>query len=817
MNNRLTGNRAPATGIWKRVGILAAVFVVAVIVISAITNRGSDDLTVDLEAATLPRVHFLVEGQEVNALVGYKDEMDLTAMRDTITPLDSEGNTEAEIERNGNTIDQVTYALSSLDGEKTYKTGAGKESNGVVKLAIGDELKAGEEANLTVTLTIDGKEVHYYTRVVAPDDLNIKECLDFVKEFHDNTFSEDGVAFVGTYLESNEDGDNNTFQTVTIHSDSNHVMWGDLAPEVKGDVQWDIKESNSTYTSILARYQVTCKEGDETTLYNVREFFRVRVNKDTLYLLDYDRTMNQVFDGSAKVLSEKGINLGIASTDAQYKTNKNGTIVSFVQERDLWSYDQKNDNLSLVFSFSNTEEDDVRNWYDQHQIRILDVENNGSTTFAVYGYMNRGQHEGHVGVNIYYYDIEKNDIEEKAFIPSNKSFVIAENELGHMVYYSKDQEKLFVVTGGTIYEVTLKNNQQNKIAEGLEEGQYAASEDGHLLAYNEKVKDGKPSKVKVMNLKTGKSYEVEGAEGETLHPLGFISSDFICGIAKESQKGKTVSGEEITPMERLEIISSKNEVVKTYQADNIYISDIIVEKNMVTVNRVTKNGDLYTGTTQDYITNNEEKNQSSITAEAYLSETKGREMRLTFEEGISDQQPKVLRPKIVEQENVTTLKLESPQKAIRYYAYGMGNLQGVYEKASYAIQKAETVSGVVISSDQHYIWEKGNRDLVYDTGVGSFKVENKTALEACRDYMQQYEASEVDLTGCTIEEILYVINKGMPVIAILDQNQAVILTAYNSGTVTYVNPATGEKNAVAFEAMDQMTAPTGHTYIGYVK
>ena len=49
--------------------------------------------------------------------------------------------------------------------------------------------------------------------------------------------------------------------------------------------------------------------------------------------------------------------------------------------------------------------------------------------------MNRGQHEGHVGVNIYYYDIEKNDIEEKAFIPSNKSFVIAENELGHMVYY----------------------------------------------------------------------------------------------------------------------------------------------------------------------------------------------------------------------------------------------------------------------------------------------------------------------------------------------------------------------------------------------
>ncbi len=64
---------------------------------------------------------------------------------------------------------------------------------------------------------------------------------------------------------------------------------------------------------------------------------------------------------------------------------------------------------------------------------------------------------------------------------------------------------------------------------------------------------------------------------------------------------------------------------------------------------------------------------------------------------------------------------------------------------------------------------------------------------------------------------LYVINKGMPVIAVLDQNQAVLLTAYNSGTVTYVNPATGEKNAVAFDAMDQMTVATGHTYIEDVK
>ena len=50
---------------------------------------------------------------------------------------------------------------------------------------------------------------------------------------------------------------------------------------------------------------------------------------------------------------------------------------------------------------------------------------------------------------------------------------------------------------------------------------------------------------------------------------------------------------------------------------------------------------------------------------------------------------------------------------MKYYVYGVGELAGIYDKASYAIQKAQKISGVVISSDQKYVWEKGNRDLAY--------------------------------------------------------------------------------------------------------
>ena len=58
------------------------------------------------------------------------------------------------------------------------------------------------------------------------------------------------------------------------------------------------------------------------------------------------------------------------------------------------------------------------------------MDGDGNVTFAVYGYMNRGAHEGEVGAAIYYYQAEQNNIDEKAFIPSNKSAAVASEELG---------------------------------------------------------------------------------------------------------------------------------------------------------------------------------------------------------------------------------------------------------------------------------------------------------------------------------------------------------------------------------------------------
>ena len=111
----------------RKAGILLVVFVAAIFVSSLFMNNGVDDQIIDLGDPTLPRISFQKEGRTVNALAGYVNEMDVTAMRDTITPLEANGTLQIQIEEFGNKITGVEYKVYSLNGEETYLEGKQKD------------------------------------------------------------------------------------------------------------------------------------------------------------------------------------------------------------------------------------------------------------------------------------------------------------------------------------------------------------------------------------------------------------------------------------------------------------------------------------------------------------------------------------------------------------------------------------------------------------------------------------------------------------------------------------------------------------------
>lgn len=829
----------------KRAGILTFVFLIAVIVFSFLTNQGNADMTADMGGATLPRIQIVSGEYEINPLVGYVSEMNVGKMRSTITPVDFQSGITLRIEEGVLPIKALTYEVCSSDGKEILYKEKRKEIGEEPSLTFPGLELADREAILKLTLHTEKQDIYYYTRICTKEGTDSDACLAFAERFHNMTFGKENTELIAAYLENGtEDDETENLQKVTIHSDAEHLTWGELRPQIKGEVSRSIKEISGNYMTIVYDYEVECAgEQDETEVYQIREYLKVRYAEGTEYLLDYERTMEQELDASGNVLDNNGILLGIAKEELPYMANEAGTIVSFVQAGELWNYNQSQDALSLVFSFADSEGYDIRNLCKEHEIQIVSVNEQGDTTFKVIGYMNRGEHEGEVGTAIYFFDIEKNFVEEKAFIPDNISSEILLKEQEQLVYYNEQQEVLYAMKEGTLYKVDLEKGKKEALVENLEKDQYVSSKDGRLLAYQTVSSLENAEEVKVLDFVTGKERTVTCSSGEFIRPLGFISEDFVYGIGRKEDAGAFVTGEHVCPMYKLEIRDTDNEVVKTYQADQVYVTGVTVEEKMLILDRVVKNESVYTAVAKDYITSNEEVEKSNISVETYTSDEKERQVRIKYESGISDKKPKLLKPKQVLFENPVLIPFEEEGEAEVFYTYGKGKLLGIYASAADAIRQANENQGLVVSESQKYVWERGNRSLVYDiAGVDLSPYQEGNTLAAALNRLFAYEGKTVDaagemaagkkpieilqeqflgnvldLHGCSPEELCYILGKGTPIIAMTDLNNAVLLIGYNDSMITYVKPDTGEKVSVPYEELEALTVASGNTYLGYLK
>ncbi len=812
-------------------GVLLGIFFLAVVFFSYLTNKDNNNMTADMGAPTLPQLSFSYNGYNLNLLSGYVNEMDMLSMRETITPVVNNRMT-VLFNDYGNVITKLEYHVYTLDGEKELKTESidAPAQNNVLTLDERNLLE--EERNLRLDVTLEsGKVVYYYTRIKDAEDTELLSNLDYIDLFFRTEMKKatDEAFSLGDDLEPNAFADAYTYQHVDITSDRSYVTWGDLEPEVLGGIRYEIKEMNDIYTSVLMKYQVRCKgEENETDTYDVQEFFRVRTLSGQTYLLDYDRETTQQFTYSNKILDEKGILLGITSSELNYDVNSSGNIVNFVQDGELWNYDKKSDKLALLFSFSEGESSDSRNLNTEHDIQILNTDDSGNTTFAVYGYMNRGEHEGEVGAAVYYFDKSKNTIEEKVFVTSNLSAERAVEELKSMLYYSLEGQNLYAMADGTLYRYSIFFETTDEVIKNLSKDQYAVSQNGRWIAYQnlEKKNQRIAESITVLDLETEEERTIQAGEGEGIWPLGFVADDVVYGVAAADEISSTEEGSSV-PMYKAVIESPSGDILKTYQENGIFISSAEFNDKMISLNRVAKHGKAFTTIASDYIMNNQEKKSSNIKAEEYYGEKKLTQMRLTFENGISDQNPKILKPKHVLYESAATLPfgiLETDAGDNRFYVYGIGKMQGSFGSEGAAIRAAAKCNGVVLSAGQKYVWESGNRDLKYYidnselitricNGLRSGKTPDKVISNL-------NNGTYKDLTGCKAEDLLYIINNDGPVIAMTSPAEYVILIGYGDDNINYIDVAENKdeedvEKEVEITELDVLTNSYGNVYFGF--
>ena len=182
-----------------------------------------------------------------------------------------------------------------------------------------------------------------------------------------------------------------------------------------------------------------------------------------------------------------------------------------------------------------------RQLYDQHKFRIISVGEEGDVAFTVYGYMNRGSHEGECGLVFYQYSRAENAIHEVFFIPSAKPFQILKEEIGTLSYVGNNQ-LFYLMFGNSIYAIDFSGEEYVEIISGMEEDSFVISEDSSAVAWQEEEDIYGGKNIQVFYMDDGTNFTIHASEGETIRALGFIDGDFIYGRARESdiEKGSLI-------------------------------------------------------------------------------------------------------------------------------------------------------------------------------------------------------------------------------------------------------------------------------------
>lgn len=829
--------------------VLAGVFLLTVGVTGALTNHTNEDLTMEMEEATLPVVTLYENGTAINELHGYTSEMQAQYMRDTITPVGEDRELPISIQFHQTKVDAISYEIRSLDAKRLIADAEVtdyQESGSSIsaQLTIQNLLEEGKEYLLIIQIESGKQVINYYTRIMQPVDCHVAECVDFVTDFSATTFNEETSGTLSTYVEPNTASDDN-LHYVTLNNSLKQITWSDFGGERLTTPVASIKEINSSYTVIVLDYVVTSLgNSGESEYYNVEEYYRVRYTDSRMYLLNFERSMSQIFRGENSSFYDKDIQLGIRSDEVEYQTNEAGNIVCFVQEGELWSFDETKNQLAEVFSFRGYEGIDSRENYGEHDIKIIDIDEAGSIDYIVYGYMNRGVHEGQVGISVYHFDAVANTNEEELFIPSTQSYEVMKDELGQVMYENEEGD-FYIMMSGSVYEINLNTLEMKEIVTNLSDSRFAVSDSNRFLAWIEE--DNKSSVIHFMDFKDGSTTEIKESDDSYLKPLGFMDEDFIYGVANSVDVVVDAAGNTVFPMNKVKIMDTseaEHTILKEYQKDGYYVSGITLNGYTIYLNRVQFNGTAYVDADQDTIMNREGDEDNVVSVATTKTEVKQTQVQLTLANEVSEKSAKLLTPKEIIVEEDRTLTLEDKTDYARYYVYAKGKVVLTTDSVTEAIIEANNSMGVVIGDQQQYIWKRAKKtsqsqlkDIVVgeeDAGansvikcinamlekeginisVSALINEGATPKEVLANTMK--DAMVLDLTGCTADEVLYYVNRGTPVFAMTGSDTAVLIVGYDASNVVVFDPATSTTYKIGMNDSNTLFTNAGNVFFTYL-
>ncbi len=831
--------------------LMGILFIVTMVV--TFLSMGLESVTpsaTTMTEATLPVISMVTEdGMEFNPIHGYTTEINQALTNDSLTPVAQNRKLDIVIYTYGADVQEVSYKVRSLSDnsliENTKVNSLNRESDKItatlgIKNLIDDNVQYALEV-LIKTAAHD--EIHYYTRIVTGEDYDLDKKFEFVKYFNECTLNQSRLKEIQKYIEPSSNGNNSNYGKVNINSSLSQVGWGEITPYIESQLIPKVKEISTDVAIITLNYRAgAVNEYDSYDSYNVYEYYRVRQTNSGFYLLNYEREVNQIFDGKNDLTSGGKINLGIqSSSSTEYGSDEKSRYVYYVNEGSLWCFSTEDNIYTKVFSFNSDETDGIRENYNEHGMKILSVQDNGDCNFLVYGYMNRGEHEGESGVSLCRYSYADNKVEERLYIPVDIPYDILSQNIGNVAYLA-DDNTFYILMDDTLYSVDLISKEVMTIVSGLVDGTYAISENGSSIAYSLNGKPYETESIRVFNMSDDSEKIIQAGNGEYIKCLGYINNDFIYGVADKNDILIKDDGNRTFAMYKVCIMNSSYEIIKEYEEPGIYVSDASVSDMRINLTRIVKSGDGYEGTSIDQLINKDENAKTDgVVIDSIVSDNRKQELAIKLVKAPASTAVSFRTSSQVEYRDDAVLELAKEFKGEgRYYVYGYGRFQNSTTDISKAITLAYDTYGSVADYNANTIWKRYRnttgeiKGLSSADGAGSIL---EKALQVVASYAgAQFDVSEylktmtadevlsriqgvcgLSIKGVSVDKMLNFIDNGCPVIGKNGDESYVIITSYDSKNITYTDMTSGISTTTTLTDANKLFTQWENVFVTYYK
>ena len=836
----------------KKILIKAAafilVFVLSVLIFGKVMNRRQNNNMVDMDPASLPVISMSIGDISYNVLRGYSSPRDISYDRDTLTFLDGDRSLDITVKNYGVKVAGSSYEVRNIEDDRLVESGEIELSfnnigNPIGRISLKDLLIKQAEYSLCIVLDLeDGRDVYYYTRIISGDDRLAYDQVSYALYFHDCLFDKKTAEAVKKHLETNSSlSDNSSFVYVDIHSSFSQVTYGELGVIPYGEPVVSLKESSGNNAVVCIDYMLRSGYGGEFTAYMAHEAITVRYTDKSVYIISYIRTMEEIVNPSEMCVNDK-IVLGIADESPEMMESEDGSCVAFVSGGRLFEYNETSSKLACIYSFYDFGAFDVRNIYDRHDIRILSLSDDGNMVFAVYGYMNRGEHEGDVGIAVYSYEDSINSIREMLYIPYDKSADILLTEMDNLLYMNS-MGHIYLNMENVVYSVDTEDRTITDTAMYWT-GDTLQSSDAQRYIVTMAGDPGTPvSELTVTDLENETSVGVSAGAGEYIRFLGFIGEDMIYGVARRGDVQVETSGNLLFPMYRVCICDGTGKLLKYYEKEGFYVTDAEIKDNRIYLERIAGAPGSYYSTEGDTITASRE----DVTGRNYITvaviDKYERYVQIQTRATGGAGNVRVTTPGEILSSDSALLDPVETRRTDRFYVYDPFGICGIYLSERAAVEKACDIGGTATQENGNVIWKYSTRKTVNQIleitaeSIG----EDETSLSVCMDVMMGYEGvirnSEVllgkgtpvgdilsenmndvvilDLSGCTPDRIMFYLDRDIPVMALMQGGGAVLITGHNEKEYVIMDPAAGELYKKDMEKMNDLFENNGNQFITY--